>query len=103
MPDSFAGFTQQEWVQCYRQIMSLQDAEREVAELFHAVTEASSNGFSLQVETWVLLALMSPAALARVRDHITIFGQDYTETFERTLAAHRELLSTEGPASSSDA
>lgn len=93
MPDSFAGFTQQEWAQCYRQIMSRQDAEREAAELFRAVVDGPSNGVSLQVETWVLLALMGPVALVKVRDQIAVFGQEYVDTFEKTLAAHREILS----------
>lgn len=86
MSTFFAGFSEDEWAACYRQIMPAPEAVAEARALFAAIEAAGgSNGYSLDVETWALLAAMSADAADRVA-HLTA---DYPASVREQIFAAR--------------
>ena len=84
MSTLFAGFSEDEWAACYRQIMPAQEAVAEARALFASI-EASggSNGYALEAETWALLGTMSADAAGRVAS----LTANYPDSFRTQIRA----------------
>ena len=85
-PDlTFANFSRDEWIAALTPAVGSDGARLWAETLFSAIQEKGSNGFSLPMEHWALLARLGKSAEARVAE----MTRDFPEACLAEIAAHR--------------
>jgi hypothetical protein len=70
--DSFAGFTEDEWMAALALGgMAKHQAFAVAKSLFRELEQSPSNGYSIAPRIWALLALASPSGTERVRSQLS--------------------------------
>jgi hypothetical protein len=94
-PDlTFANFSFDEWMAALTPAYGADDAKLFAETLFSAIQEKGSNGFSLPMEHWALLARLGKSAEARVAE----MTRDFPEACLIEIAAHRRAWDSDpGP------
>lgn len=88
---TFANFTRDEWIAALTPAFGSDGAKQWAEMLFGAIQEHGSNGFSLPMEHWALLARLGKSAEARVAE----MTRDFPEACLAEIAAHRRAWDSE--------
>jgi hypothetical protein len=82
----FAGFTRAEWNLAFSRLMDAETAAETVASLFEQIDDEGSNGYSIPIELWAMLAYVSENGRERVGELV----RHYPEEFRTLIWARLE-------------
>jgi hypothetical protein len=88
---TFANFTAEEWIAALTPAYGSDGAKQFAEILFGAIREKGSNGYSLPMEHWALLARLSKSAEVRVAE----MTRDFPEACLLEIAAHRRAFDSD--------
>lgn len=84
----FANFSSDEWIAALTPFYGLDGAKQFAEMLFGSIREQGSNGYSLPMEYWALLARLGESAEARVAE----MTRDFPQPCLLEIAAHRRAF-----------
>jgi hypothetical protein len=87
----FAGFTSAEWTLAFSRLMDAETAAETVASLFEQIADEGSNGYSLPVEVWAMLAYVSEDGQERVAELVRHYPEEFRALIWARLEGERSL------------